>query len=89
MDTSTQTQKLFGVVKTLKLERGFFFITSYFGDGGTAVDVFCHVSQIMPGFPVPNVFDRVMFGLAIDSKTGRQMGIECETYPGIMPQAGV
>ena len=85
MDTSTP--KLFGVVKSVKLERGFFFVTSHFGDGGTAVDVFIHVSQILPGFPVPKIFDRVMFRLAIDSKTGRRMGIEAEIYPGI-PQAG-
>ena len=83
---TNENKKLFGVVKTTRLERGFFFI-SYNG-GDVSIDVFAHISQIMPGFPPPKANDRVMFRVNTDSRSGRMMAVEVETYPPVT-QAGV
>ena len=81
---SSTNKKYFGVVKSTRLEKGFFFIECHMG--GKAVDYFCHVSQIMPDSPLPKRFDRVLFHIAVDAKSGRAMAVECEVYEAIPPQ---
>jgi hypothetical protein len=81
---NTSTPKFFGIVKSTRLERGYFFIESYYS--GEATDIFSHVSQILPGNNLPKRFDRVMFHIAVDVKSGRKMAVEVEVYPVIPPQ---
>lgn len=71
--------KHFGVVKAIRLEKGFFFILSHYS--GEESSIFAHVSQILPGCVLPKQLDRALFHLAVDSRSGRTQAVEVEIFP--------